>query len=226
MLPNVDVIIISAANNSSLRQETETAISSLFESETEIAFHVVVIESNRDVQYRQKFVTTVHPTVPFGYHRYLNIGRKLGAAEYVCLCNNDLLFEKGWATAIIAAMNNDPALLSASPYCRRSHPAFKLKPHSGNYEGYEVRKHLPGWCIFQRRAIYDQIGDLDEQFVFWYADDDYGKTLEQHQIKHQLITGSIVNHRKSQTLNSRPSEEKQALTRAQKQLFDAKWASK
>lgn len=225
MKKSVDIVIISAANNNLLRAETEKAIDSLHKSESDVRFCVYVIESNHKVSYKGDAVKTVHPTESFGYHKYLNIGRKLGSSEFVCLCNNDLVFESGWASAIIESMQADPQLLSASPYCRHSHPHYGIEPNSGNIQGYQVRKLIPGWCIFQRRSIYKIIGDLDEQFIFWYADNDYSETIKHHNIKHQLITSAIVNHHTSRTLRTRPTPERRALTHAQKRLFNAKWPS-
>ena len=47
----------------------------------------------------------------------LNLGIKAGKSQYVVLCNNDLTFEKNWASIIINAMQLDKDLLSASPFC-------------------------------------------------------------------------------------------------------------
>ena len=222
----VDVIIISAATNPALQKETEYCLQTLFQSETDVRFNVVVVESARSVSYAHPQVNTIHPGVTFGYHRYLNIGRKLGHAPYVCLCNNDLEFEPGWASSMIERMEADPELMSSSPYCRQSHAERDIQPYTKDLVGYDIRYRIAGWCIFQRRSIYDVIGDLDEQFVFWYADNDYGRTLEHHQLKHALITHSVVNHKTSQTLKTRPPSEKRLLTRRQKAIFDKKWNRK
>ncbi len=150
-MKTVDIVIISAANSRDLLRETRMCLHSLFASETDISFQVVVIESAKNVTYNMPNVTTIHPDVPFGYHRYLNIGRKMGNAPYVCLCNNDLEFTPGWATTLIDKMEADPELLSTSPFCYGSHPHNDIPFDSGDYEGYAVRKRIAGWCIFQKR---------------------------------------------------------------------------
>lgn len=192
---NVDIVILSWAKNDKLKNITEKGIRTLLKSENpnDIKFHIFLLESNVHVKY--DFPDNVHVKYMndnFGYHKYMNIGRKIGNSEYVVLCNNDLRYQKNWAINIIKEMETDNDLLSACPI----EPITNLIPkHFTNEKyGYETRKFVNGWCIFQKREIYNIIGDLDEKFEFWCCDDDYGMTLEKHNIKHALIKTSIVNH--------------------------------
>ncbi|PHN02213.1 hypothetical protein CRP01_33300 [Flavilitoribacter nigricans DSM 23189 = NBRC 102662] len=220
----VDVVIISNATNRTLRQVTENCISSLLTSEDDIQFNVVVVESIHGINYDREGVETVYPETPFGYHAYLNLGRKKGSAPYVCLCNNDLVFEKKWASRIIRAMEAQPAIVSASPLCRHYHPTQGIKPNSGLIEGYQVAKHIAGWCIFQQRKIYETIKELDESFIFWYADNDYSETIKYHDLLHVLVTNSFVDHLASTTIRVTEDARRRQLTSQQKLLFDRKWA--
>jgi hypothetical protein len=154
---NVDIIIISFAKNNKFKKLTDDAITSLYASDPLIKFNVFVIESNKKINYLnfkspEYNVVTIHPTVPFGYHRYLNIGILQGSSQYLCLCNNDLIFTKNWASTIINEMKKDPLLLSASPFSTIPHSTiFKLSPSNSLDYGYDIRRHISGWCIFQRR---------------------------------------------------------------------------
>jgi GT2 family glycosyltransferase len=201
-MKHVDVVIISWAKDDALLQVTKNGLDSLFESESDIAFHAYVVESNKNVNYdeynsdpRYPFhsVQTIHTDLPFGYHRYLNLGRKAGNSTYVVLCNSDLTYEKNWASSIIEAMEDYPQFLSASPWCPQTQG--NNEPHMNQiYQGHRVRGELAGWCIFQQRSIYDRIGELDEQFEFWFCDNDYSFQLQLNQIAHCLIPNSVVNH--------------------------------
>ena len=191
----VDVIILSWAKTVDLKQITEKGIETLLKSEKEekVKFNVFLLESNIHAKYDlPDNVKVVYMTEKFGYHKFLNIGRKMGNSKYVVLCNNDLRFQRNWASNIIREMESDEELLSACPV----EPIVNMiqKHYTTEKYGYETRKFINGWCIFQRRDIYDIIGDLDEQFEFWCCDDEYGMTLEKHKIKHALIKTSIVNH--------------------------------
>lgn len=191
----VDVVILSWAKTVGLKQITEKGIQTLLRSEKpeNVKFNVFLLESNTQVKYTfPDNVKVVYITEKFGYHKFMNIGRKIGNAKYVALCNNDLRFQKNWASNMIKEMEADNELLSACPV----EPIVNmLSKHFTNEKyGYETRKFVNGWCIFQKREIYDIIGDLDEQFEFWCCDDEYGMVLEKNNIKHALIKTSIVNH--------------------------------
>ena len=224
----IDIVIISFAKNAEFKKTTENCVTSLLSSETSFKFNVFIIESNHNEKYlsftQDSRVKVIYPTVPFGYHRYLNIGIKLGKAEYIGLCNNDLIFKKGWATSLINAMEKDKNLLSVSPYSTVPHKTkFGLSISDKIEYGHQIRRYLAGWCIFQKRKIYDIIGPLDERFIFWYADDDYAATLKQKGLPHALVLNSVVEHVESKTLNTENAEVRQKLTRDQLRIFENKW---
>ena len=203
-MKEVDIIIISWAKDEELRQVTLNAIDSLLEDKS-VNYNVYVVESNKDVNYdyyndpsfhwgsKHLYVETIHTDEPFGYHKYLNIGRRQGNSKYVALCNSDLTFEKGWALEIIKVMEEHPNIKSASPWCpqtQKDNSQHKDK----TYIGHRVRGELAGWCIFQQRDIYDQISELNESVDFWFSDNIYADELKLRGIKHGLVCNSVVNH--------------------------------
>lgn len=224
---SIDVIILSLASTPELRAVTERCLQSLAMSEaTESSVHlnILVIESaSIALPYAGTNVKTVFPQAPFGYHAYMNIGIRMTNSSYVCLCNNDLLFHRGWATAFMAAFASDQALMSVSPLCSRHHPQLGIIPNSGMYYGYTVRREISGWCLCFRRSMLDITGPLDETFKFWFADNDYAKTLECHGLRHALVTDSIVDHVESKTLKTHGLVRQRLLTKKAKIDFDKKW---
>jgi hypothetical protein len=228
----VDVCIISYAKTKELKKVTEHGIETLLKSEEKIKFNIFVVESNKDVSYNNYPNTkTIYTDKPFGYHRYLNLAIKEGKSPYVVLCNNDLTYQNGWASEIIRLMKLNPDLLSASPFCPQvkyeGSAGFSRDDSTKLFYGYEVRKQLYGWCIFQQRKIYDIIGELDENFEFWYADNDYSMELQKHKIKHAIIWSSTVNHHERNlgitgetTLSDKDMEK---FTTGQYDKFKEKW---
>lgn len=189
----VDICIVSYAKNDNLKSVTEKCIESLLNSEEGIEFNTYVVESNKEVSYNAyKGVKTIYPTIPFGYHRYLNLAIKEGKSDHVALCNNDLIFEKGWCSEILKKMQDDKNLLSASPFCPQTQN--KKDWYLDIYYGYRVRKEVAGWCIFVKRKIFDIIGPLEEDILYWFSDNFYAHTLQKKGLRHALITNSIVNH--------------------------------
>src|ERR1700761_4537891 len=171
---NIDIIILSFGKTEALQKITRQGIDTLLASEypAEIMFNIIVIESHASLApYQYPNSTTIYPKTSFGYHKFMNIGIKNSSSPYICLCNNDLVFHKHWASEIIKAMNADPTLLSASPYDENFHKKEGIAKNQPPLEGY--MDILSGWCIFVRREIFDIIGMLDEHLVFWYCDADY-----------------------------------------------------
>jgi GT2 family glycosyltransferase len=222
----VDIIILSYAKNLALQEMTEQTISSLINSEksNQVYFDILVIETNKNISpYQYSHSTTIYPQESFGFHRYLNIGIKMTKNSFVCMCNNDLFFHENWASEILAEMQRDPQLMSASPFCTFSHPKVGYQQNSGNIYGYKVGSDIAGWCIFVRREIFEKIGLLDERFKFWYCDNDYAKTLEKFNIKHTLVTSSLVDHLEGKTTSTLDEVAQKSLTNEQHWYYQYKW---
>jgi len=223
----IDIIILSYAKDDNLKALTTQTVKTLFESESpnEVEFNVLVIESNKALQpYQFANTTTIYPSEEFGFNRYLNIGIKHTRNPYICLCNNDLIFHKGWATEILKAMGANPAILSANPYSGDEFYNDRIVQKKNvilRSKNLKLNGVLTGWCIFVNRVIFEKIGLLDEQFEFWYADNDYDLTLKKNKIEHALVKKSIVKHIAMQSHDTLPDKEK--MTQGQRNKFENKW---
>ena len=98
----VDIIILSHAKNAQLHDLTQATIDSCHASDKAVQFNIVVLEQEPNVIYRDCITGFVKGE--FNYNRYMNLGISLTSNKYVCLCNNDLIFGKDWATNNIASM--------------------------------------------------------------------------------------------------------------------------
>ena len=233
-MEKVDVVIVSWAKDPALLEVTRNGLTTLFSSETEVAFNAFVVESNPEISYNEFNIEgkparcfTIRPTGEFGYHKFLNIGVRASSSPWVVLCNSDLTYEKGWATAIIRAMQQFPQVLSASPWCPQTQ-GDNTQYLNNVYQGYQIRNELAGWCIFQQRKIYDIIGELDERFTFWYCDNDYAMELKTRGISHALVPASVVNHHHNylgSTGSVLDSAEQERLTTQQAAKFHQKWVA-
>jgi GT2 family glycosyltransferase len=224
---NIDIVILSYGKTEKLKSITQDCINSLIISEdpTKIKFNVLVIESEKSLSpYQYPNSTTIYPDVSFGFNKYMNIGIKATTNNYVCLCNNDLIFHKYWASEILKAMGNNPKILSANPMCQyfSPHLPYNNKTILGNKSNL-LKGILTGWCIFVKRDIFNIIGLFDEQFDFWYADNDYGRTLLKHNVTHALVGTSKVDHLGNQTHNVLSPEKLLELTDHQKDIYEKKW---
>jgi len=199
MMRNVDVIIVSYAKNDECFSLTRNCLDSLFKSESDVNINAIVVESQEGIDWKREFtqyenIETLKSPMPYSYHKFLNFGRKHGKSEYVALCNNDLIFKENWISNIMEFGDSNPDFMSFYPICPMTQPKIGIGINTGIYAGLVIRETISGWCIVQKRKIYDIIGDLDERYTHWYSDNDYVMTLNKKGINHFLVTNSIVEH--------------------------------
>jgi len=204
-MKKVGVIFLSLGANAELQSMTQKAIDSCLDGASDIEYRVVVYESVVGVDYENAFTLYPLDNEPFNYNRCMNLCRNIPLmddCDYFALCNNDLVFEKGWASNLIEKMiEND--VLSACPMDPTIHSNVQFE--NGVNVGRLVtrdERQLAGWCIFQDRKIYDIIERLDEEPLFWHSDTHYSLQLANNAIKHILVEDSVVHHLNCKTISS------------------------
>jgi len=222
----IDIIILSYAQNAELKRITEQCICTLLasESRSKIKFNIIIVESEKNLlPFQYPGTTTIYPEEEFSYNRYLNIGIAMGSSKYVCLCNNDLVFHPQWATEILKSFAKYQELSSASPACSIHHPKMGFELNNGIYPGYRSRYELAGWCLLIKRDILNLIGKLDENFTFWCADNDLSNMLTVLDLKHALVSSAIVDHLDGATFDLQSAERQDELTAGEFFYFEKKW---
>lgn len=226
MIP-VDVIMLASSSNDELYQMTQSALRSLKESEENYSFEVKLVESCSDA-YNRGFVYTdalsLFPNEPFHYNKFLNYGLEFCSREWLVVVNNDVVFNPGWFSAMMNYHKNNPDVKSFSP-CDPLHEEQFRKENSEleGLQGYEIRKHVKGWCIATHREIIEKCSLFDENFPFWYQDDDYAETLKRAGYKHALVFNSLVRHFSGQSTELF-KELTQQMTWNQEKTFKTKWS--
>jgi GT2 family glycosyltransferase len=227
----IDIIILSYAKTSEFKQTTLNCIESLLSSENseDIVFETLVIESNKALYpFQYPGSKTIYPDAAFGYNKYMNIGIEMTNNIYVCLCNNDLIFHKGWASEILKTFDECPEIESANPFCDNFNYDERIingKNVIRRDQNLNINGILTGWCIFVKRRLFNKIGMLDEQFVFWYADNDYDLTLRKFHVVHALVKSSVVTHLACLS-HDLLSDKRDELTTGQRVIFEQKWHKK
>lgn len=217
----IDVIILSNAKDEYLHLMTQVAIDTCIESEGEKMFKIIVLEQNPNVTYNNTW-KIYHPEIPFNYNQFMNMGAMLGESEYIAFCNNDLVFEKNWASNLIKAME-EHSLDSASPLCKTARFQRGFSPNGRVVIGNRTSVEFSGWCFVLNRKAWEKIGGLDEDFSFWCADNATLEQLKNHNLRHGLVTNSIVQHLEESTLKTIPKDEKEQMTFCQVLKFNKKY---
>jgi hypothetical protein len=206
MLPSqlVDVLILSYCKTEREYSITLAALDSLSASEESVRFNVVLVETSTESKLNEisdganfgSRCKVVFPNKPFNYNEFLQIGfREFGrcSAPNLLICNNDVVFQKGFATQLVQALGT---FHSVSPWCPGHHEEH-FSNHFRYYPGYRTSLELCGWAVMFRRSIlqlvqFEQLFPAD--FEFWFQDNFYGVQLRRHNLTHALVRDAKVVH--------------------------------
>lgn len=195
-----DLIIIAKSSSKELIRLTQNCIDSA--RKDDIRLNIIIVETSGCVVKYDMVNQIVKYEGEFNYNRALNLGLKYVIGDIHILANNDIVFMPGWSKIGDYMLWNNyesGCALSESPI----HNGFRKGDYV--YEGYEIGKHVTGWCIFCTKKCIELIGGkLDESFDFWYSDNVYADQLIREGIKHGLFCNVQVNHVTSATLKTMP----------------------
>ncbi len=181
--PVVDVVILSNAKTSSLRRMTQTTIDTCVAGANSLPVNVIVMEQ-QPVTYHN--ATTVQAPRDFHYNKFANLGARQGAAEWIMIANNDLVFHDGWLHQLIAAQH--PLVSPKCPDDRRQTDIIE------NTVGDRTGRHMSGWCYMITRDLWSRIGGFDEDFDWWCADDSVIEQCRSLGVLPMLVPLSVVTH--------------------------------
>lgn len=201
----MDVIIIAASKNKELIEITQNAVNGCYESGER---KIYIVETYKEYNYKH---AKVLPFIrkEFNYNRCINFAVNKTKSDIIGVFNNDVEFTDGWNKPIYKALKKYD---SVSPRCKYSN-----KQSTGLREGYRLRVHINGWALIFKRSVFDKIGKFDTHVKFWRSDDVYSDQIKAANIKHALVSDSIVNHLEngSNTLKTLDKKEKERLTTEQ-----------
>lgn len=203
----LSVIILSYALDDDIYHLNKQAIETLLSSEVwpSGSLQILLIESNKENPYQYPYpnVEVLIPNEKFGFHRFFNIGIEHTDGEYIAFCNNDIIFHKGWFSAIREVANSHRRFLCFSPiddsgdYPKMSPEA--LPREKAFYRGWEHQKHFAPWCFVWKRKVFDITGPFDETVDFYGADCDEQNIMSRNALWSVVCTKSVVNHLAGQT---------------------------
>lgn len=228
-IKTVDVIILSLCNTPEAYQMNMNCLSSLIASEEKYHFNIFMVESNKDFliawSYPFANVKLIFPDGEFNYNKYVNATLKLTKADFVCVCNNDLIFQRNWFSEIQSYAGDNRKVLSFSPNDPNSVHQQSALTRRRYSIGYRVRSEIVGWCLVMKRQALDLIYPLDETFDYYYQDNDYAYCLRKNNILHALVGTSIVNHIENMTSNNTPDFSYSTRGKSDEIKFINKWGT-
>jgi hypothetical protein len=213
-----DLIIVAKSSRTELIRITQACIDSALPDGTGV--NIILIETGPSHEYAN-VNQTIQYKGSFNYNHALNQGLQCATGDIHILANNDLIFYPGWPK--IGQQMIDNGFDSA---CALSNDPRQRIYEQGDfiYPGYEIGRHIGGWCIFVTRACIEKIGKLDETYDFWYSDNAYADQLQSIGIKHGLFCNVRVDHITSVTLRTIPPREQRKYSFGAKTKYDTNHA--
>ncbi|OEK08844.1 hypothetical protein A8C32_00785 [Flavivirga aquatica] len=195
----ISLIVLSKTDNEDVFKMNLNCFKSFILSaeKANFSYEIILVESNKKVAYNYKVdkLKIVTPNKEFNFHTFLNIGVDNAKGDLYVLSNNDVVYSENWLVELDKVRKLNKEILSFSPYDSKSNKLPKQSIAENDFVlGYDIQKHLTGWCIIADKKVFKSIKKLDERFNFYYADNDYAMKLIKYNIKHALVTKALVQH--------------------------------
>lgn len=195
----LSVIILAYTIDENSLVLTKNCITSLRDSVQANTFLEIVIVESGKLDIASYTLSETDVLIPYGneefnFHNALNIGLQKATGNYVAFCNNDLLFYKNWSENLVKQMMQQNAQVG-SPVDPRNNKLWMYDLKGLEYkEGYEIQKFFKGWCFIVQREAFTILNNFDERFKFYYADNDFIRTVYIKGLKHITVLDSLVHH--------------------------------
>ncbi len=224
-----DIIFLTNTANDDVFHMTNTAIQSLYASEENNNFRVILVESGN-----QSYKYNVDVTVPyegdFSYNKALNMAFKHIESDCVGVFNNDVIFTENWFSYMSYYMDVFE-LDSASPWCPipQVGPNPQAQQRILNYPdhsaivGYEVLTIFAGWGWLMKRSVLEKLIPQPEDLTFWFVDNHMSMQLQTMGFKHATVTASKVYHLGQKSYAHISPEKIYAMTHGLQEKFVSKW---
>lgn len=168
-----------------------------------------------------------------------NQGMAVARGNYLLLLNNDVLVPEGWLERLVHCAEMDSSIGLVGPLTNRisglqmienitySDPAdsfeYARRIAQAHQRKYTPRRRLAGFALLISRALYEQIGGLDERFGSGnYEDDDYCLRSTAAGFKIMVAEDVFIHHFGSVSFESNDIDYNRAMAK-NRDLFRDKW---
>jgi GT2 family glycosyltransferase/glycosyltransferase involved in cell wall biosynthesis len=168
-----------------------------------------------------------------------NVGIRAARGEFVVLLNNDTYVTQGWVRDLIRPMQRQADIGMTGPLTNMAGNEQKIAIAYSNMEemaqasaaftvprsrGIFPTRNLAFFCVAIRRAVIEQVGELDEGYGSGYfEDDDY--CMRVRKAGHQLAVCDdvFVHHHHSASFDLIGEPAKTALMKRNRRIFEKRW---
>ncbi|MCC2320205.1 glycosyltransferase [Cellulomonas xiejunii] len=153
-----------------------------------------------------------------GFAGGCNLGVQHATGEYVAFLNNDARPDRGWVSAAVEVLEQDPTIGAVASkvldwegrlvdYVDGSLTWFGMgykreveKPDTGRWDTPKDVLFGTGAAMFVRAELYREVGGFDERFFMFYEDVDLGWRLNLLGHRVRYVPGSVAFHKHHVTM--------------------------
>lgn len=208
-------VIIVTYNNLAL---TRLCLESLFRNTEYPNYEVIVVDnsSSDDTQSYLLKLTAYHKNLKIilnetnlGFAKANNQGIRQSSGDYIVLLNNDAIAPRGWLSRLLKHLD-DPKVGMVGPVTNFVGNEAKLQVGYRTWGEMEEFAQNQAWgnhgriadihmlamfCVAMRRDVFEEVGELDEQFgVGMFEDDDYSIRVKQKGYRVICAADAFVHH--------------------------------
>ncbi len=180
-------------------------LDSVFASQTVFPFEVIVVDNASVDQSLEVLRASPHPIhliespVNLGFAAGNNLGAKKATGTYLFLLNNDTVMPPDTLDRLVRFYIDHPEIGLLSPKLLNGDGSIQGQGSSlmaWRYKGDDPISvsFISGAAMMTRRALYAQLGGLDEHYFFYNEDIDFCKTVIKSGRKLMYLPTALVTH--------------------------------
>jgi GT2 family glycosyltransferase len=246
LYPLVSIVMVTFGN----RDLTRLCLQSLWGCTAYPRFEVVAVDnaSGDGTVAMLEEMAAAHPELRVianatnrGFAAATNQGVQAARGDVLCLLNNDTVVTDGWLSVLVDAVWRDPTLGMVGPLSNAVANEARIPV------GYAALEEMPLWaagwirehdgesfpipmlalfCTVMRRAVWERVGPLDEQFgLGMFEDDDYSRRVRAAGFDLRCRRDAFVHHWQRAGFKLLGDEAYMRLYETNQARFRAKWGS-
>ena len=210
---------------------------------------IVVDNASSDgtVEYVEEFARTrsyvriVPHQENIGFAAGNNAGARAARGDYLIFLNNDTYVTRGWLGDLVRHFDQRPDLGILNPvtnnignearidvtYSDMQEMAREAARFTSQRRGKTMELDVCAFfCVMVPRRVWDDVGELDEQFgLGFFEDDDYARRLKSKGYTLACAEDVFVHHHLSASFDTLGEERKRQQFEQNRALFEAKWGA-
>ena len=230
-----------------LEDVTRPCLDSIYRNTRVDDFELIVVDnasSDGTADYLRQF-EKMHPNIKIqlnemnkGYAGGNNDGMQLAQGEYLVLLNNDTLVPPNWLDRLLFPLETDNSIGMVGPVTNSAGNEQRIELPGLNEDNYEnvaakyIERQKDIWfttaklgffCVAMRRALFERVGHLDEDFgIGMFEDDDYCARVLACGYKLVVTEGCFVYHKGSMSFKKLSSETYRAIFDKNRAIYFSK----